>query len=104
MHDRLATARRIRVLTVVDTFTRHARPIEPRFGYRAGDVIDGLGASDVSTDLRRSSVSAKGSGFVSRALDFWAYQRDVTVHVFRRGKPTENAVIESLNGTFRTAA
>jgi hypothetical protein len=30
------------VLTIVDTFTRYAPAIEPRFGYRAGDVVDVL--------------------------------------------------------------
>ena len=33
VHDQLATGRKVRVLTIVDTFTRCAPAIEPRFGY-----------------------------------------------------------------------
>ena len=32
VHDQLATGRNIRVLTIVDTFTRFAPAIEPRLG------------------------------------------------------------------------
>src|ERR1700745_1431485 len=34
VHDQLATGRKIRVLTVVDTFSRYAPVIDPRFTYR----------------------------------------------------------------------
>jgi putative transposase len=42
------------------------------------------------------------SEFVSRDLDLWAYQRDVTLDLSRPGKPTDNAFIESFNGRFRS--
>jgi putative transposase len=38
---------------------------------------------------------------VSRDLDLWAYQNDVTLDFSRPGKPTDNAFIESFNGKFR---
>jgi putative transposase len=38
---------------------------------------------------------------VSRDLDLWAYQRDVTLDFSRPGKPTDNAFLESFNGKFR---
>src|SRR3569833_1382037 len=43
----------------------------------------------------------QGSEFVSRDLDLWAYQRNVTLDFSRPGKPTDNAFIESFNGKFR---
>lgn len=39
--------------------------------------------------------------FISRALDLWAYQRDVVLNLSRPRRPTDNAFIESLNGEFR---
>ena len=39
VHDQLATGRKIRVLTVVDTFSRYAPAIDPRLGYRGEDVV-----------------------------------------------------------------
>jgi putative transposase len=43
----------------------------------------------------------QGSEFISRDLDLWAYQDDVTLDFSRPGKPTDNAFIESFNGRFR---
>ena len=43
----------------------------------------------------------QGSEFISRDLDLWAYQKDVTLDFSRPGKPTDNAFIESFNGKFR---
>jgi putative transposase len=42
-----------------------------------------------------------GSEFVSREFDKWAYEHDVTLDFSRSGKPTDNALIESFNGSFR---
>lgn len=39
VHDQLATGRKIRVLTVVDTFSRFSPAADPRFSYRAEDVV-----------------------------------------------------------------
>jgi putative transposase len=42
-----------------------------------------------------------GSEFISKALDKWAYDNHVTLNFSRLGKPTDNAFIESFNGSFR---
>ena len=42
-----------------------------------------------------------GSEFISRDLDLWAYAHDVTMDFSRPGKSTDNAYIESFNGSFR---
>ncbi len=34
-------------------------------------------------------------------VDQWAYQNQVALHFIERGKPTQNALIESFNGKFR---
>jgi len=34
-------------------------------------------------------------------MDLWAYQNGVKIDFSRPGKPTDNAFIETLNGTFR---
>lgn len=39
VHDQLATGRKIRVLTVVDTFSRFSPVIDARFSYRGEDVV-----------------------------------------------------------------
>jgi len=42
-----------------------------------------------------------GSEFISRVLDKWAYDHGVTMDFSRPGKPMDNAMIESFNGSFR---
>ena len=42
VHDQLATGRKLRVLTIVDTFSRFSPAIEPRFNFRGADVVDVL--------------------------------------------------------------
>jgi putative transposase len=42
-----------------------------------------------------------GPEFVGRALDAWAYQQGVQLHVIAPGKPMQNGHVESFNGTFR---
>ena len=39
VHDQLATGKTIRVLTVIDTFSRFSPVICPLFSYRAEDVV-----------------------------------------------------------------
>jgi len=34
-------------------------------------------------------------------MDLWAYQNGVQIDSSRPGKPTDNAFVESFNGTFR---
>ncbi|TWT70512.1 Integrase core domain protein [Crateriforma conspicua] len=43
-----------------------------------------------------------GPEFTSKALGQWAYDNKVTLDFSRPGKPTDNAFIESFNGSFRT--
>lgn len=101
VHDQLATGRKIRVLTIVDTFTRFAPAIEPRFGYRAGDFMRVLERVGWAHEFPQVIRVDQGSEFVSRALDLPAHQRGVTLDFPWPGKPTDNAFIESLNGELR---
>ena len=42
-----------------------------------------------------------GSEFIAKSLDGWAYFNDVQLDYSRPGTPTDNACIESFNGSFR---
>ena len=101
VHDQLATGKKIRVLTVVDTFSRFSPVIDPRFSYRAEDVVGALDRVCASTGYPKTIRVDQGSEFVSRDMDLWAYARGVTLDFSRPGKPTDNAFIEAFNGRFR---
>ena len=42
VHDQLATGRKLRVLTIVDTYSRFSPALEPRFTFRGVDVVEVL--------------------------------------------------------------
>ena len=102
VHDQLATGKKIRVLTVVDTFSRFSPIVDPRFSYRGEDVVLTLERICKAVGYPRTIRVDQGSEFVSRDLDIWAYQKNVVLDFSRPGKPTDNSFIESFNGKFRS--
>lgn len=101
VHDQLATGRKLRVLTIVDTWSRFSPAVDPRFRYRGEDVVATLERVCREHGYPQSIRVDQGSEFISRDLDLWAYQKDVVLDFSRPGKPTDNSFIESFNGKFR---
>jgi putative transposase len=101
VHDQLATGRKLRVLTIVDTFSRFSPALDPRFSYRGEDVIATLNRVCAEVGFPRAIRVDQGSEFVSRDLDLWAYRHGVELDFSRPGRPTDNAFIEAFNGRFR---
>jgi len=102
VHDQLAMGKKIRVLTVVDIFSKYSPIIDPRFSYRAADVVMALEKVCCEAGYPRTIRVDQGSEFVSRDLDLWAYANNVTLDFSRPGKPTDNAFIEAFNSKVRS--
>lgn len=101
VHDQLATGTKIRVLTVVDIFSRYSPIIDPRLSYRGEHVVQSLERACSRIGYPKTIRVDQGTEFVSRDLDLWAYTNGVTLDFSRPGKPTDNAFIEAFNGRFR---
>ena len=101
VHDQLATGRKLRVLTIVDTWSRDAPAVDPRFSYRAEDVVRTLEEVCARTGYPKMIRVDQGTEFVSKDLDLWAYENGVVLDFSRPGKPTDNAFIEAFNSKFR---
>ena len=101
VHDQLATGRKIRILTMVDTFSRYVPTLDPRFSYRGEDVVRTLEEVCLQIGYPKTIRVDQGSEFISRDMDLWAYQHGVTLDFSRPGKPTDNAFIEAFNGRLR---
>jgi putative transposase len=101
VHDQLATGHKLRVLTIVDIFSRFSPALEPRLTFRGTDVVEILERVCKEVGFPATIRVDQGTEFVSRDLDLWAYQRGVTLDFSRPGKPTDNAFIEAFNGRFR---
>jgi putative transposase len=99
--DQLADGRRIRTLTIVDLFTRECLGIEVGFSLRAEDVVTALNHLKYDRGLPNRISCDNGSEFAGGMMDQWAYSNHVEIDFSRRGKPTDNAIVESFNGRFR---
>ncbi|MHC2357597.1 transposase InsO family protein [Sinorhizobium meliloti] len=87
VHDQLATGKKLRVLTVVDTFSRYVPVLDPRHSYRGEDVVQTLERVCRQVGYRRTIRVDQGTEFVSRDLDLWAYAKGVTLDFSRPGSP-----------------
>ena len=100
-HDELSSGRKFRTLNLMDGYTREALGIE------VDTSLPGLRVVRVLEQLRerRGAPAAiqvdNGTEFTSRVVDQWAHQHQVALHFIERGKPTQNAFMESFNGKFR---
>jgi putative transposase len=100
--DRLADGRSIRVLTVVDQFTRECICLEADRSMTGMKVAQALEhAKEQRGSLPESITVDNGTEFSSRALEAWAMGHDVRLCFIRPGRPVENGFIESFNGRLR---
>jgi putative transposase len=100
--DCTARSRRLKLLTVVDTFTRESLAIEVDTsisGERVARVLDRVIAERGAQP--EEIVMDNGPELTSRALDQWAYERGIRLRFIAPGKPVQNALIESFNGRLR---
>jgi putative transposase len=99
--DQLANGRKIRTLTIVDLYTRECLGIEVGFTLRAENVVRAMNHLKYDRGLPKRIACDNGSEFAGGQMDLWAYTNKVTIDFSRRGKPTDNAIVESFNGRFR---
>jgi putative transposase len=102
LSDQLFDGRKIRVLTVVDNFTRISPAIDVRLSYRGADVVATLERVASAYGRPKRIRVDNGPEFISKELDLWAWLHGVELDFSRPGKPTDNAFAESFNGKFRT--
>ena len=96
--DGLSDGRRLRVLTLVDNFTRECLAIEVDTSLPGARVVQVLEQVSSMRDLPETIVVDNGPEFAGKALDAWAYARGVGLQFIEPGKPVQNAYIESFNG------
>jgi putative transposase len=101
MQDALHNGRRIRLLTVMDTYTKECLRIEADTSIRGTRVAEILSQIGGLRGIPENIIVDNGPEFISNAMDAWAYERGVKLHFIRPGKPVDNAYIESFNGRFR---
>jgi putative transposase len=101
MHDRLATGRKFRILTIVDDFSRESPAIDVAYSMPTRRVIAVLEQLAQVRGLPRSLKCDNGTEFTSYEMLRWAGQRGIQLEFIDPGKPTQNAYIESFNRRVR---
>lgn len=101
VHDELTSGRKFRVLTVIHKWHRQCVALRADFALTGQSVVDALNAVACERDLPFTITVDHGAEFTSKVLDEWCYFRGVKLDIIRPGQPTENGMIESLNGRLR---
>ena len=74
---------------------------KPGQSLKGDDVVRVLNRVKLERAVPKVLFCDNGSEFTSQAMDLWAYRNGVKIDFSRPGKPTDNAFVESFNGTFR---
>jgi len=99
--QRLPDGRWIRVLTVVDQFTRECLTLHADTALSGEKVAMALSKIVGIRGAPQSITVDNGTEFSSKAMDLWAYTNGVHLDFIRPGRPVENGYIESFNGRLR---
>ena len=100
--DALFDGRKFRALTIVDNSSRECLAIVAGQSLKGVDVVMALEKIQAERAIVPQRIQTdNGSEFISKEVDRWAYENNVTLDYSRRGKPTDNPFIESFNGSFR---
>ena len=99
--DQLSNGRRFRVLNVIDDCSREM------VGQLVSISISGRQVARFLVQLTEHRakpakiVCDNGTEFSRKAMFFWSQQSGVNLGFTQPGRPTQNAIVESLNGKFR---
>ena len=99
--DSLYDGRKFRVFNLIDDFSRESIVQHADFS------ISGLRLVRIFDDLKRMRklpkqlVCDNGTEFTSKAFMKWANDNKIDLCFIDKGKPTQNAFVESFNGKFR---
>lgn len=101
VHDQLGNGQKFRALTVIDVFSRESLAIEVGQRLRGEHVVEVLNRLVKQRGAPTYLFADNGAGFTGHLVDLWAYHHGTRIDFSRPGKPTDNAFIESFNGSFR---
>ena len=101
VHDRTHDGRPLRLLTIVDEYTRECLSIDVARRLQSDDVLARLTALFVRRGPPTFLRSDNGPEFTATAVRTWLRRLGVTTLFIAPGSPWENGSVESFNGTLR---
>lgn len=101
VHDRMANGRALRVLSIVDTFTRECLGLEVDTCLPSRRVIRALDRVIATRGEPERIRMDNGSELTSRHSLSWGIDQRIELVHIQPGKPVQNAHVESFLGQFR---
>jgi len=101
VHARTRDGRAVRMLTILDEFSRECLAIDTARQLRSQDVLDRLTDLFTRHGSPRFIRSDNGSEFTAKAVRQWLGRLQVGTLYIEPGSPWENGYIESFNGKLR---
>jgi len=99
--DRIEDGRQIRMLVVIDEFTRECLAIEIARSFTAKQVVRVLRYLFAVRGVPQHIRSDNGPEFVAKEVRKWLDQAGVETLFIAPGSPWENGYVESFNGKLR---
>ena len=99
--DRTADGRKLRLLTIVDEYTRECLAVDVARRLNSQDVLARLAELFVRRGVPVHIRSDNGPEFTARAVRHWLKRLEVQTLFIQPGSPWENGYVESFNGKLR---
>ena len=101
MEERLIHGRRVRILNIIDEYTRECLVSIPRRSWKDTAVIEVLADLMFKRGVPEYIRSDNGSEFTNKQIRKWLTKTGVITAFIEPGSPWENGYIESFNGRMR---
>ena len=101
VEDRTHDGRKIRMLNIVDEFSREALAIRVERRLNSNDVIDALSDLFILRGVPAHIRSDNGPEFIAKAVQAWITGVGAQTAYITPGSPWENGYIESFNARLR---
>lgn len=99
--DQLSDGRKIKLMTLIDEFTRECLAVRVERSIKGADVIKILNEVIDERGKPEQIQSDNGSEFTSNAVLSWVHSQGIDWRYIEPGKPVQNSHIESFNGKIR---
>jgi len=101
MEDRTATGNRLKLLNIVDEYTREGLRVRVDRSIDSAKVIDSLRTLFAERGAPEYLRSDNGPEFIAQRVKDWLIERGCRTLYIEPGSPWENPFIESFNGKVR---
>ena len=101
VHTRTSDGRALRLLTVIDEYSRECLAIEVERRLNSSNVLEVIGELFVSRRTPDHIRSDNGAEFTAKEVRNWLEHMEVKTLFIEPGSPWENGYIESFNGKLR---